>query len=304
MDLDELRAFIAVADTGSFSAAAKSLKFAGATLKQRIDKIETRSGVELLKRAKDGASMTRAGEVLAEKGRSILKETRLLLEAVRSLESQDNDISIEIPFGLPPHLEQSAYKALRKAAPALGWKISYSSGPFTTETQATFALHIGAAPAASNDWRHTRVASIRTGLFASEAYLKKNGTPQNADELLRHPLHVWERHDRSPRQLPLKNSSPLDIKPAIVSPSAYLIRQLALGGEGISFAPSSAIAGFLEPRENPVAVLRDEIQDDFDVWFSVRRHASAGAIGVLATAIVRFAQATLRPLDEGIQKKR
>lgn len=39
MDLEELRAFLAVADTGSFLTAAKSLRMSRATLRRRIDQL-------------------------------------------------------------------------------------------------------------------------------------------------------------------------------------------------------------------------------------------------------------------------
>ncbi|HXS17777.1 MAG TPA: LysR family transcriptional regulator, partial [Polyangiaceae bacterium] len=67
--MDALRAFIALADTGSFSQAARSVDWALSTLKKRVDELETSNGVELLRRAADGVRMTRAGELLADKGR-------------------------------------------------------------------------------------------------------------------------------------------------------------------------------------------------------------------------------------------
>ncbi|MGB5311463.1 MAG: LysR family transcriptional regulator, partial [Polyangiales bacterium] len=48
MNLDELRAFVAVSETGSIVAAARSLNFARATLRRRLDELEARAGVPLL----------------------------------------------------------------------------------------------------------------------------------------------------------------------------------------------------------------------------------------------------------------
>lgn len=306
MDLDELRSFIAVVDSGSFSAAAKSLNFARTTLRKQISELEARSGVQLLKDAADGASVTRAGHVLAEKGRFLLSEARSLFDAVRALERQDDLLIFEVPLGLPPQIEQSAYKAFRKAAPALRWRIRYTTGLFDDQTDASFVLHHsrGDESKASGrvveegNWRHTRVARLPTGLVASKSYLEEHGTPESVEELAQHNLIMWERSDRDPLTLPLKKyrETPVAISPSLISPNAFAVRQFAQSGLGIALAPSSRLAGFFEER-SLVSVLRDEIGDTFDVWTSVRNDAKGGAIGILASAMARFAQAALSPLD-------
>ncbi len=297
MDLEELRAFIAVADTGSFSAAAKSLKFAGAKLKRQIDGLEARSGVELLRRAADRASVTRAGEILADKGRTFLRETRLLVEAVRALEHQDDLITIDLPLGLPPQFEQSAYRALHKAAPKLRFRVRYIDAPFDSNSKSTLILHSGSRPGEHANWRHTPVARLRKGLMASDAYLKKHGIPQKVEDLASHTLHIWEHHGSDPTVLQPVLGPPVSIAPALISPSAYLIRQFVLSGEGIGYGPSSKIAAFLEPGDTPVHILRDEIQEEIQIWMSSRKDADVGALGILSGAIAKFIKGALRPLE-------
>src|SRR6187402_714176 len=130
MDLDALRAFIALADTGSFSQAARSVDWALSTLKKRVDELETSNGVELLKRAADGVRMTRAGEVLADKGRAVLRETKQVIDAVRGLDHNRQLFTIELPLGLPPTVEQVAHKTFRRAVPSLRFRVKYNAGEF------------------------------------------------------------------------------------------------------------------------------------------------------------------------------
>lgn len=295
--MDGLRALIAVADTGSFSAAAQSLKAAGATLRRQIDELEASSGVELLRRAKDSASVTRAGEILAERGRTFLSEARALVDAAVALERQDDLIRIQIPHGLPPHIEQTAHKTFRKAAPQLRWHLSYLDGPFNASTEATFVIHYGSRPPVDERWHHTKVGRIRTGLLASKDYLKQAGRPTNVKELLTHPLLIWERHDRDPLLLPLTTEAEQDpLRPILVSPSAHLIQNFVDKGVGIGLAPVSKLGAFLDPRTPPVVLLGDLVKDDFEVWVSVNSSADAGAVGVLATRLAQFARAALGPL--------
>lgn len=299
MNLDELRAFLAVAETGSFSAAAKSLNFAREVLATQVDDLEARSGVQLLRRAADTASVTRAGEALARKGRALMGDTKAILDAVRNLSGQKSSIFIEVPFGLPPAIEETALATFRKVAPSIHWRIRYNSGRFDPESDATFFLHFGDDPEEDLRWKRSRIAKVRVGLFASKKYVEKHGIPETLAALQAHDLFVWDRYDRDPTRLPLTRPShpPLTIEPAVTSPSPYLLRQLILAGQGIALAPASKIAAFLDPSEPLVPVLKEEVRDDVSVWMSTRHGADSGAVGVLAKAISSFIGTALRSID-------
>jgi len=289
MDLDALRAFIAVADTGSFSAAAKSLDFARTTLRRQIDELEARNGVQLLKRAADGVSMTGAGELLARKGRSLLGDTKTVFDALRALEMQDDLIVVEVPFGQSPSLEQTAHATFRRAAPNLRWRVRYTDGKFNPASESAFVLHVG-PPENGEQWESTRIAKVKVGLLASSSYLEKRGEPETVEELKQHDLLVWERHDREPGVLPVlggegdKNV----IRPKLVSPSAHTLRHFAVSGEGIALAPTSQLAAFLDSGEKPVRVLKDAVEDEVEVWFSARKGALSGPLGVLAASLTKL----------------
>jgi DNA-binding transcriptional LysR family regulator len=299
MNLDELRAFLAVAETGSFSAAAKSLNFAREVLAHQVDDLEAKSGVKLLLRAADRASVTRAGETLARKGRALMGETKSILDAVRSLSGQKSLVHIEVPFGLPPAIEETALATFRKVAPSIHWRIRYHNGQFHPDSDATFSLHFGDAIEDEPGWKHSRVAKVRVGLFASQSYVEKQGKPATVEELSERDLFVWDRYDRDPTRLPLTDptKTPVIFEPAVTSPSPYLLRQFILSGQGIALAPTSKIAAFLDPSEPLVPLLRDEVRDEVTVWMSTRTDANSGAVGVLARAISSFIATALRSVD-------
>ncbi len=306
MDLDALRAFIAVADTGSFSQAARSVDSALSTLRRRVDDLEAGSGVELLKRAADGVRMTRAGELLAERGRAVLRETKQVIDAVRALELQNRLFTIEVPLGLPPSVEQVAHRAFRKAMPSLRYRVKYNTGFFDAETDASFVLHLGKAPGSqppaaeegtgpsdpplsTDGWFHSKVAKMTVSLAASETYLKKRGTPTSVDELKSHDLLIWERAGADPTILPcLSRPEGLEVAPVLVSPSANLIRRFAQSDDGIAFVPSSRVLRLIDEKDPLIAVLESEVSDQFELWMAVRSGEKAGPIGVLGQSIARL----------------
>lgn len=302
MDLDALRAFIAVADTGSFSQAARSLDSALTTLKRRVDDLEAGAGAELLKRAADSVRTTRAGEVLADKGRAVLRETKNVIEAVRALDLHNKLLTIEVPLGLPPTVEQAAHRTLRKAVPSLRLRVLYNTGAFNHDTDASFVLHhgsnrtdepardAGAQELHSNDgWFHTKVAKLNVGLSASRSYLETYGAPHTLDELVEHNFLVWERSDRDPNILPCASRPEgLQILPVLLSSSANLIRRFAQADQGIAYAPNLRVLKFMDEKDPLVRILEKEVFDQFELWMAVRNAEKGSPIGVLGQALARL----------------
>lgn len=75
LNLDQLRTLIAIADLGSFAAAAQALHLAPPTVSLHISELEARLGAALLLRAKrGGAQPTAAGAALVQRGRQLLRD--------------------------------------------------------------------------------------------------------------------------------------------------------------------------------------------------------------------------------------
>ena len=120
MDLEELRAFLAVAETGSFLTAAKSLRLSRATLRRRIDQLEARAGVLLVDRTRMGAALTEAGSVLAARGRLMVQEASALLESVREAGAEPSGtLRVQLPVGLPPVASAAQTVATSSVGPVM-----------------------------------------------------------------------------------------------------------------------------------------------------------------------------------------
>ncbi|MFO0660269.1 MAG: LysR family transcriptional regulator [Polyangiaceae bacterium] len=71
-DWNQLKAFVATAETGSFSAAAKRLKVAQPTVGRQVAELESRLGLKLLERRGRGVALTEAGLELVEHARTMM----------------------------------------------------------------------------------------------------------------------------------------------------------------------------------------------------------------------------------------
>ncbi|MEZ5264078.1 MAG: LysR family transcriptional regulator [Acidimicrobiales bacterium] len=83
MDSKRLRAFVAVADAGSITAAARALHVAQPALSRQMHALERELGAVLLERTRAGVALTAAGRLLADRGRQVLAELDALEVEVR-----------------------------------------------------------------------------------------------------------------------------------------------------------------------------------------------------------------------------
>ncbi len=80
MDLNQLREFAAIAESGSFSKAARQLRIAQPPLSRHIRQLEGELGVKLFVRTATGVEITPEGSLLLAQARIVLEDTSALLE--------------------------------------------------------------------------------------------------------------------------------------------------------------------------------------------------------------------------------
>ena len=111
LTLDQIRLFLAVADTGSFSKAAKQLNRAQSAVTYGIQKLEAQFGIPLFDRTTYRPALTEAGRALLPRARRIAEETNAFRDTARSLASgleAELTIVLDSMFPMP-----AVVKALR-----------------------------------------------------------------------------------------------------------------------------------------------------------------------------------------------
>ena len=90
------------------------MKLSRTTLRRRVETLEARMGVSLLYRGAQGAHLTEAGILLAERGKKILQETTLLLNTIREMGDEPaGHLRVALPVGMPPHVMVPIFAAPR-----------------------------------------------------------------------------------------------------------------------------------------------------------------------------------------------
>mgnify|MGYP003583777937 CR=1 FL=1 len=83
LNLDQLQTLVAIADLGTFAAAATALHLAPPTVSLQIKELESRMEATLVTRGRRRVSLTPAGQALVEQGRKLLSASDDLVELVR-----------------------------------------------------------------------------------------------------------------------------------------------------------------------------------------------------------------------------
>ena len=111
LTLDQIRLFLAVADTGSFSKAAKQMNRAQSAVTYGIQKLEAQFGILLFDRTTYRPTLTEAGRALLPGARRIAEETNAFRDTARSLASGlEAELTIVLDSMFPM---TAAVKALR-----------------------------------------------------------------------------------------------------------------------------------------------------------------------------------------------
>jgi DNA-binding transcriptional LysR family regulator len=101
MDISALQAFLAVAETGSFSRAAERIYLTQPAISKRIAALEKEIGARLFDRIGRGIHLTPAGEALLSRARNVLKE---LEDVKRGITNLSGSISGELLLATSHHI--------------------------------------------------------------------------------------------------------------------------------------------------------------------------------------------------------
>ncbi|MFL5345161.1 MAG: LysR family transcriptional regulator [Hyalangium sp.] len=270
MDLEELRAFLDVVETGSFLAAAESLGVSRTTLRRRVEALEARAGVPLLKSTQQGIVLTEAGELLAQRGRIMMQETSALLASIREVGQEPSGVlRLVLPVGLPPHLLTPLFGALRSNYPRLSVHARLSDNPLGEPLDnVDLAVHFG-EDTPRGPWLSHVAMRVREGLIASKEYLRRRGVPRSLQELQGHELFSWEAPGDDARSWPTLRGAVFTVEPALITADIHLIRTCCIAGLGIGLIPSVELADPDTPEDLLVPVLPDLVGRERPVRISV-----------------------------------
>jgi molybdate transport repressor ModE-like protein len=126
VEIRELRAFTAVAEEGSLSAAARRLHLSQSALSQTIQSLERQLGTQLLVRSSTGVTTTQAGAMLLREGRALIAQHDRVVAAVAGEAAAPGVLRVGIPLELPASLLPRALAELTASCPLTRVEVSHA----------------------------------------------------------------------------------------------------------------------------------------------------------------------------------
>lgn len=169
LNLDWLRTLVAIADLGSFAAAARALHLAPPTVSLHISELEQRVGATLLQRRRGQVLPSGAGETLVARARQLLADAgQALDEARRQAQGLEGRVRLGASTGAIAYLLPQALAALGQDHPGIDVQVEIltSEDTLTRLTGGTLDIGLVALPQTAIDglairaWRRDPVMAF------------------------------------------------------------------------------------------------------------------------------------------------
>ncbi|UUM30298.1 LysR family transcriptional regulator [Vibrio japonicus] len=183
-DLASIRAFDALNQHKSLTAAAKALNQPKSTLSRRLAQLEEDFGQALTTRQGNRLVLTRAGEIFAHYSRQILE---LSEESYDALQGLNNQVSGTLNIVCHAALVRSWLGGVLNQFLTENPNVSIRLTSDFSEDHHDPDLFIWLGERDGLDWRKETLGHFRYTPFASPDYLQKTGPINHPNELSRHP---------------------------------------------------------------------------------------------------------------------
>jgi DNA-binding transcriptional LysR family regulator len=266
-DWNQVRAFLATAEEGSLSAAARALRSTQPTVGRQVSALEAHLGVTLFERAGRALVMTAAGHDLLEHVQA-MGDAASRISIAAAGQSQDVVGRVTITASelvaaafLPPVMHK-----LRTEAPGIQVEIVVSDKiEDLTRRDADIAIRHVRPDQPDLIARH--LADATAGFYASKNYLEVHGRPKNAADLSN---HVFVGPRETAQMFDILETHGVSLSPdqfKLSADSGVVIWEMMRAGLGMTIMPQGIWPHFTDVEP----VLPDLARIKFPVWLVTHR---------------------------------
>lgn len=287
---DDLRIFLAVQRRTSHGGAARLLGVNPSTVGRRVAALEVALGTRLFDRTPAGVTLTPAGTTLLARATRIEEEAFALERELGGTDARiTGTVRLTLSDGILHYLVLPALDELRRAHPAITLELRPDTRSLDlARREADIAIRLVRPRGASLVAR--RCGSLRQGLYASQSYLARRGTPRSVADLRQHDFVGFDAsldHLSAARWLTRLVPDPRwTVRASATTPQVLA----CLEGAGLTIL--STVVAARELRLVPV--LPSIRPPDLDVWLAVDHDLRKTA---RIAAVMEWLRSTLSRLE-------
>ncbi|TIN29026.1 LysR family transcriptional regulator [Mesorhizobium sp.] len=242
MDIEDLQTFVAVADAGGVSAAARRLGVSKSIVSRRLFRVEAELGVQLLARTTRGAALTEAGITFRDHAARASAEIDTARETILPTGELRGRLRVAMPLTFGPTHFAPVLAEMAHQHPQLHIHTSYSDR-FVDLIAEGFDCAIRVGYLHDSNLIAKRIGPIYGKLVASPDYIKASGSPQTPDELVVHQAlmqgtEAWQFMD---------GDKIVTVQPQgrFKADNAAALAAAAVAGLGIAWLPDCITYGYV-----------------------------------------------------------
>ena len=282
-DLNELKAFVAVVETGAFNRAADQLDASAAAVSRRISALERALGAKLLNRTTRQIDLTEAGRQFYTDITSILDSLEEAEEKIQTgRETIRGNLRIAAPLSFGIARIAPILPSFMKRHPELNVHLQLEDR-FTDLVSEGVDVAVRIGSLKDSTLVATRLAAIPRVFCAAPDYLAQHGEPLKPEDLSRHNcLNYSLLSTRDNWSFAMGDETrDIEITGTLSTNNGDVLKEATLQGVGITMIPTFFVED--ELRDGRLkAVLSDYNPDPFGLY-AVRpsRHFTPARVGAL-----------------------
>ncbi|GMV27948.1 MAG: hypothetical protein AMXMBFR59_00730 [Rhodanobacteraceae bacterium] len=245
-DFNEALIFVRVVEQGGFTAAARALGLPKTSVSRKVQELEERLGLHLLKRTTRRIGLTEAGTLYYEHCRHIARDLEAAESAVNQLHGAPRGwLRVTAPYTLGSNALAPILPEFLQRHPELRVELVLSNDKLDLiGSDIDLALRVGAL--ADSTFSARRLGSFVAQVYASHDYLARCGEPTRPEELVHHRTLAMSQHRGANGRYcwPLRNGSVSDdylVSPSVVANDPTVLRSALVGGQGLALISDSLV---------------------------------------------------------------
>ena len=251
----DLHLLTVLAETRSYTQAARRLGISKATVSARVAELERSAGVPLVRRTTRSVGLTQAGQQLVDETRAPFERIAQSFAGIRDLAGHPRGLlRVTAPVALGRQYVAPSLAGFLLKFPEIRLELDLGDR-LSNLAQEGFDLairHTQAPPETHVAWQ---LCPSRSLLVASADYLRRRGKPAHPSELSQHDCLLYLR-DTAGQSWSFERGSGRRAERIVVAVDGPLrannsevLREAVLGGLGVGLLPDFTAAAHLGPRQ-------------------------------------------------------
>lgn len=238
-DLNDLIAYVAVVEQGSFTGAARALNLPKSTVSRKVARLEDQLSARLIQRSTRKLVITESGKRLYEHGRRIAQELEEAEQTVMQMGDMPMGLlKVTVPVELGANL-MPVIASYLEAYPSVQVELDFTNRYVDLVAEGYHVAIRAGQRLADNALMARKLSESRAILIASPEYVDAHGTPENPEDLAHHQCVLFPKFQKQPRWTLHCESGPVEvnIQGKVAANNLEATKQAALNGLGIARVP-------------------------------------------------------------------